>query len=128
MAMKKVFYAIVILSTMTSLFGLSAQNHKSAVGKWKYEVVQAPYGYNKGVLEIKEVKDKLVGEVNFGSGQDMKLQKLTMRNDTIWANMFVDSENIEIVAKINKSKMKGTVNTSMGVIGLEADKVVEAKE
>lgn len=126
--MKKVLYAIVVLLTITSVFSLSAQNHKTAIGKWKYEVAQAPYGYNKGILEIKEVKDKLTGEVNFSSGQDMKLQKLTMRNDTIWANMYVDSENIEIVATINKSKMKGSVHTSMGVIGLEADKVVEVKE
>ena len=126
--MKKFFYASVILFTMTSVFGLSAQNKKAAVGKWKYEVAQAPYGYNKGVIEIKEVKDKLTGEVNFSSGQDVKLQKLTMRNDTIWANVYVDAENVEIVAKINKSKMKGSVNTSMGAMSLEADKVVETKE
>ena len=51
-----------------------------------------------------------------------------MRNDTIWANVYVDAENVEIVAKINKSKMKGSVNTSMGAMSLEADKVVDAKE
>lgn len=124
----KVFYATIVLFAITSVFGLGAQNQKAAVGKWKYDVPQAPYGYNKGVLEIKEVKDKLTGEVTFSSGQDMKLQKLTMRNDTIWANMYVDSESIEIVAKIDKSTMKGSVHTSMGVIGLEAEKVVEVKE
>lgn len=126
--MKKVFYAAIALFAITSVFGLSAQNKKAAVGKWKYEVAQAPYGYNKGILEIKEVKDKLTGEVNFISGEDLKLQKLTMRNDTIWASVYVDSENVKIVAKINKSKMKGSVQTSMGVMNLEADKVVETKE
>ena len=126
--MKKIILATIVLFAITSLFGLSAQNQKAAVGKWKYDVPQAPYGYNKGVLEIKEVKDKLSGEVTFSSGQDLKLQKLTMRNDTIWVNMIVDSENIEIIAKINKSTMKGNVHTSMGVIGLEAEKVVEVKD
>ena len=125
--MKKVLYAIIFLFTMTSVFSLSAQNIK-AVGKWKYEVAQAPYGYNNGVLEIKQEKDKLTGQVNFSSGEDLKLQKLTMRNDTIWANVYVESENVEIVAKISNSKMKGSVNTSMGVMSLEADKVVDSKK
>jgi hypothetical protein len=125
--MKKVLYAIIFLFTMTSVFSLSAQN-KKAVGKWKYEVAQAPYGYNNGVLEIKQEKDKLTGQVNFSSGEDLKLQKLTMRNDTIWANVYVESENVEIVAKISNSKMKGSVNTSMGVMSLEADKVVDSKK
>lgn len=51
-----------------------------------------------------------------------------MRNDTIWANVYVESENVEIVAKISNSKMKGSVNTSMGVMSLEADKVVDSKK
>ncbi|NLC49960.1 MAG: hypothetical protein GX762_06290 [Bacteroidales bacterium] len=74
------------------------------------------------------MEDKLTGELNFSSGQDVKLQKLTMRNDTIWANVYVEAENVEIVAKIIKSKMKGSVNTSMGAMSLEADKVVETKD
>lgn len=126
--MKKIFYATIVLFAITSVFVLNAQNKKAAVGKWKYEVAQAPYGYNKGVLEIKEVKDKLTGEINFSSGEDLMLQKLIMRNDTIWANIYVELENIEIVAKINNSKMKGSVQTSMGVMNLEADKIVEVKE
>ena len=125
--MKKVLYAIIFLFTMTSVFALSAQN-KKAVGKWKYEVAQAPYGYSNGVLEIKQEKDKLTGQVNFSSGEDLKLQKLTMRNDTLRANVYVESENVEIIAKISNSKMKGSVNTSMGVMSLEADKVIETKE
>lgn len=126
--MKKMFYAFVVLFFTLSMFGVGAQNKKTAVGKWKYEVPQAPYGYNTGVIEIKETKDALTGAVNFGSGQDVKMNKLTMRNDTIWANLYVDSENVDIVAKISKSKMSGSVHTSMGIIALEADKVVETKK
>lgn len=122
------FYAIVVLFTMTFVLGLTAQTKNKAVGKWKYEVAQAPYGYSNGVLEIKETKDVLMGEVSFSSGQDLKLQKLTMRNDTIWGNMYVDSENVKFVAKISDLKMKGSVNTSMGVMNLEADKIVDAKK
>lgn len=128
-AMKKIIYAVVILVAMTSLSDAHAQTKKKAVGKWKYEVAQAPYGYNKGVLEIKETKDALTGEVSFSSGEELKLQKLTMRNDTIWGNLYVDSEDVKIVATISNLKMKGSVHTSsMGVMSLEADKVVDSKE
>ena len=40
--MKKMFYAFVILFTTTSVLTLTAQNKKSVVGKWKYEVTEAP--------------------------------------------------------------------------------------
>ena len=126
--MKKIFYVAIVFFAISSVFGLNAQNKNVAVGKWKYEVAQAPYGYNKGVLEIKEVNEKLTGELSFISGEDLKLQKLTMRNDTIWANIYVESENVQIVAKINKLKMNGSVNTSMGTMSLEGDKIVDVKE
>ena len=128
--MKKMFYSFLVLFTIALVFNLNAQNTKTttAVSKWKYEVAQAPYGYNTGVLEIKQLKDTLTGKVSFSSGQDVNLQKLTMRNDTIWANVYVDGENIAVVAKIDKLKMNGSVNTSMGVMSLKADKVVETKK
>ena len=119
------FYAFVVLFTTVCVFGVSAQDKNKPVGKWKYEVEQAPYGYNKGTLEIKKQKEALMGELNFSSGNGVKLQKLTMRNDTIWANAYVDSEYIEIVAKISNSKMEGLVDTSMGKMIFKADKVVE---
>lgn len=125
--MKKMFFAFVILFTTTFVFTLSAQNRKSVVGKWKYEVAEAPYGYTEGTIEIKALKETLTGEVNFNSGQVVKMQKLTMRNDTIWGSMYVDSENVKLTAKISNSKMKGSVNTSMGEMSLKADKVVDKK-
>ena len=77
---------------------------------------------------MKETKDALTGEVTFTSGQSTKLQKRTMRNDTIWANVYVYGENVEIEAKISELKMTGLVDTSIGVLSLKADKVVDAKK
>lgn len=126
--MRKIIYAIAVLFTVTSLFGLCAQNKKEIVGKWNYQVTQAPSGFSKGVLEVKETKDALTGEVTFTSGQSTKLQKLTMRNDTIWANVYVYGENVKIEAKISELNMTGLVDTSIGVLSLKADKVVDAKK
>ncbi len=126
--MKKLLYATVFLFAITSVFNLTAQNKKAAVGKWKYEVAQAPKGFDKGILEIKELKDTLSGVVNFNSGETLKLHKLTLRNDTIWANIYVDYETVEVVATMTNLKMKGSVHTSMGEMSFKADKIVSSKE
>lgn len=131
--MKKFIYTIVILLT-ASLFALSAQNKKAVVGKWNYEAGQAPYGYNKGVFEVKleaneEAKEEaLTAEVTFTSGQRSKFQNVTMRNDTVWATAFIDGENIKLEAKVDKQTMTGTVDTSMGKMSMTADKVVEEEK
>ncbi|NLZ94221.1 MAG: hypothetical protein GX921_00140 [Bacteroidales bacterium] len=131
--MKKAIYIIAILLT-ASLFSISAQNKKAVVGKWSYEATQAPYGYNKGVFEVKmeakenEKEEALTAEVTFTSGQRSKFQNVTMRNDTVWATAFVDGENIQLEAKVGKQTMTGTVDTSMGKLSITADKVVEEKK
>ena len=53
-------YALLVLFTTATVFGISAQNKKTAASKWKYEVVQAPYGYNTGILQIEQQKDTLI--------------------------------------------------------------------
>ena len=129
--MKKFIYTIAILLT-TSLFTLSAQNKKAVVGKWNYEASQAPYGYNKGVLdvklEVKEQEEALTAEVIFTSGQRSKFRNVTMSNDTVRGTAFVDGENIKLEAKVDKQTMTGTVDTSMGKMSVTADKVVEEKK
>lgn len=132
--MKKTIYTIAILLTTASLFALSAQNKKAIVGKWNYEATQAPYGYNKGVLDVKmeakenEKKEALTAEVIFPTGQRSKFQNFTMRNDTVWATAYIDGENIKLEAKVGKQTMAGTVDTSMGKMSLTADKVVEEEK
>ncbi len=123
--MKKMFFALVILFSMTFVFSLTAQNKKKAIGVWKYEVAEAPNGYDKGTLEFKEHEKEISGVVKFDSGNSVKLQKVTMSNDTLRANVYVDSENVDIVAKVSNTKMEGSVNTSSGKMSLKADKVVE---
>ena len=129
--MKRFIYTFVILLT-ASLFTLSAQNKKAVVGKWNYEASQAPYGYNKGVLdvklEVKEQEETLTAEVIFTSGQRSKFRNVTMSNDTVRGTAFVDGENIKLEAKVDKQLMTGTVDTSMGKMGITADKVVEEKK
>ena len=51
-----------------------------------------------------------------------------MSNDTLRANVFVDSESVDIVAKITNTKMDGFANSSQGRMSLKAEKVIENKK
>lgn len=123
--MRKVLYSFILLSIFIFTANSSAIQPETVSGKWKYEVKQAPYGYQKGVLEITEKKDTLTGFINFDSGQRVPFSKMTIRNDSIWADIYVENEFVELEGKMIDSQMNGSVSTSMGKMDFEADKIVE---
>lgn len=125
--MNRLLFVFTLVISLSTVFGLQAQNKNKAIGKWKYEVSQAPYGYDTGIIEIKEQKNVLGGEVFFNSGYGVKLQKVTLQNDTLRTSTYVDSEYVDIVAHIKDKKMEGIVDTSMGKMKLKAEKVVNTQ-
>lgn len=121
--MKKLLLAITLLVVVSASGTAAAQNKNAVGGSWKYEVAQAPYGYEKGNIVITAQKNLFSGDVNFDSGYSVKLQDVTWKNDTLRANASVEGESINIVAKVVKNNMTGTVDTSMGKMGLKAEKI-----
>lgn len=123
--MKKLLLLTTLMVFSVISFVSVAQEKKSAVGNWNYEVSQAPYGYDKGKMSLSEEKKVLKGNVSFQSGYRVDLQNVTLKNDTLRARVFVDGENVNITARINKNNMTGTVNSSMGIMSLKAQKIVD---
>ena len=121
--MKKLLLAITLLVVVSASGTAAAQNKNAVAGSWKYEVAQAPYGYEKGNIVITAQKNLFSGDVNFDSGYSVKLQDVTWKNDTLRANASVEGESINIVAKVVKNNMTGTVDTSMGKMELKAEKI-----
>lgn len=124
--MKRLFLIFTLVFATGYLFDGFAQEavNKTIVGSWKYEVSQAPYGFESGTIIISKDKENLLGEVNFVSGYSVKLQNLSLKSDTLRAAANVEGENISITAKMVKNKLQGKVDTSMGVMGIKADRVV----
>ncbi|NLX81138.1 MAG: hypothetical protein GXZ03_06200 [Proteiniphilum sp.] len=124
--MKRLFLIFTLVFATGYLFDGFAQEavNKTIVGSWKYEVSQAPYGFESGTIIISKDKENLLGEVNFVSGYSVKLQNLSLKSDTLRAAANVEGENISITAKMVKNKLQGKVDTSMGVMGIKADRVM----
>lgn len=120
------FLMLFFACTFVSLTNAQVKVGKKVVGDWKYEAAQAPYGYDKGVISIKEQKDALSGDVKFDSGYSVKLQSVSFKNDTLRISVYVESEYVDVVTKVTGNKMEGTVNSSMGKMAIKADKVFPA--
>lgn len=124
--MKKILVVLFLMVACGFAVQLNAQvkGAKKVVGDWKYEVAQAPYGYNKGTISIAEQKNVLSGEVKFDSGYSVKLQDVSLQNDTLKMGVYVESEFVNVITKLKGNKMEGTVDSSQGKMPIKADKIL----
>jgi hypothetical protein len=114
------FFTLIIAVGIT--FTANAQTKKSAIGSWKFEVPQAPYGYDKGIILITQQGDSLIGELKMDSGQSFKLNKITSKNDSINISAYIQGELVTVNAKIEGNKMSGQVYWSQGEMDLKAER------
>lgn len=95
---------------------------KDLLGKWKYEVASAPYGYETGTLVFTEKEGELAGEVQFNDGTKVQMTKLTFEEGVLKSGLYIEYDYIGIEAKVDGKKMTGTVDTPDGKIELKAEK------
>ncbi|MBN1985290.1 MAG: hypothetical protein JW761_03245 [Prolixibacteraceae bacterium] len=95
---------------------------KDLLGKWKYEVASAPYGYETGTLVFTEKEGELAGEVQFNDGTKVQMTKLTFEEGVLKSGLYIEYDYIGIEAKVDGTKMTGTVDTPDGKIELKAEK------
>lgn len=126
--MRKIFLTLTLIFIAGAGFNVAAQNKNALIGNWEYQVPQAPYGYESGAITFSAEKEALAGVINFNSGYQVRLQQVTLSNDTLRANAYVEGELVNLEAKIAKNSMTGKVDTSMGKMNLKAEKVAAAKK
>lgn len=121
--MKKIFalFLITAFAALAANASISDDN-KNVLGKWKYEVASAPYGYEKGTINISEKENELEGEVQFADGYKIELKNLTFKEEILKFGLYIDYEYISVEATVKNEKMKGTVKTPDGPIALTAEK------
>lgn len=119
---KLMILAFLFTVVLGSVNATDNQENNDVVGNWKYEVTSAPVGYDKGVLVIAEKEGKLVGEVKFADGYKIDIKDITYEAGVVKCGLYVDYEYVSIEAKIEGTKMTGTVNTSEGEMKLTAEK------
>lgn len=126
--MRRTFLTLTFIFFAMASFNVVAQNKNALIGNWKYQVSQAPYGYESGAITFSVEKEKLAGTINFNSGYQVKLQQVTLSNDTLKANAYVEGELINLEAKVAKNTINGKVDTSMGKMNLKAEKVASSEK
>lgn len=110
-------FAVILSGLM--IFAV-AQSNKSERTVWKYEVPKAPYGYDKGTLILTKENNVITGVVQMGSGYNINLQNVSLVNDTIRGNAYIDSEYVALLGNVRDSVIVGTVDTSMGLMDFKA--------
>lgn len=120
--MKRLLLLFVLPVALAITFTTNAQTKKSALGSWKFEVPQAPYGYDKGIILIIQQGDSLTGELKMDSGESFKLNKITSKNDSINVSAYIQGELVNVNAKIDGDRMFGQAYWSQGAMDLKAER------
>lgn len=120
--MKRPLLFFILIIAVGIIFTANAQTKKSAIGSWKFEVPQAPYGYDKGIILIIQQSDSLTRELKMDSGESFKLNKITSKNDSINVSAYIQGELVNVNAKIDGDKMSGQAYWSQGAMDLKAER------
>ncbi|MDD4107320.1 MAG: hypothetical protein PHH93_01220 [Prolixibacteraceae bacterium] len=120
---------IIICALLTMLY--SAATHASAyvnlneiVGKWRYELPDAPEGYQNGIIDITVKNDTLLGEIHFSEENRVSLKDIVYEENTLTCGVYVEYEYIKVKIVIKGNKMEGAVNTPDGVMVFTASKII----
>lgn len=123
------FFTILLLICIAGQMNMvEAQNSKMKTSEWRYEVPQAPQGYEKGIITLSGDNANLKGELQLSSGYTIKMNNISLKNDTLKAGVYVESEYVQLLLKMNEHTMRGTANTSLGILEVKARKVVNEKK
>lgn len=127
--MNKKIVSFLILTLFLGVISINADeaDKNNPVGKWKFSVVDAPYGYEKGEFEIAKVKREYTGTMMFdGIEYLMELQSVDYDKEQLSFTLNVEGEDVLIVFKFSeKDKLAGKASYSMGELRMSAERVKE---
>lgn len=121
---KTLIFALLLVITIGGLNAAVTSKSKEVTGNWKYEVPSAPAGYDKGTLVFSEKEGKLIGEVKFADGYKIAMKDVVYQEGVVKCSLYIDYEQITVKAKLEGSKLIGTVNTPDGEMKLTAEKIL----
>ena len=100
----------------------AADDIKSKVkGKWEVTVPDAPEGFNKYTVDIKEKDGTIFMDFN-GGGFEIKDQKFAEKDGKLTATLYV-GEYVKVVIWDDKGVIKGSADSSIGMLPFVFKKV-----
>ena len=130
--MKRRYAYFISLFLLFGLFGFNANlmAENEPAGKWKFTAPDAPYGYDKGIIEISKDGDELKATISF-TGMDYRfdLEKVKYEEGRISFNLFLDGEDILVWLTFSEEdKIAGKAIYSQGEIQLFANRMKEDEQ
>lgn len=113
----------IILSCLMT-FTLHAE---SLTGKWNFEAPNAPYGFQNGTVEFKNVDNKTVAMIDFGH-LSYEFDVNEDDKNHFSSQIPVMGDEVDVKLDNTNGKMKTVVNTMGLVIDVKLSKVSECKK
>ncbi len=100
------------------------------VGKWAFNVPDAPYGYNNGKFEVKLVDDLYTVSINFdGVDYSFKGEMVFFEKEKFSFNLFIEGMDVFMDFTFSdKDTMSGAASYSEGELNMSAKRVVDDEE
>ena len=83
-------------------------------GKWEVTVSDAPEGYQKYTVDIKEKDGTILMDFS-GAGFDVKDQKFTEKDGKLTTTLYV-GEYVKVLIWDDKGVIKGSADSSIGIL------------
>nr|WP_319570852.1 hypothetical protein [uncultured Draconibacterium sp.] len=123
MMKKLMFFVFIFVAATITVNASNSSNNKEVIGEWKYEVPNAPYGYNAGTIVIEEKESKLTGYTKLEDGYKIDLKNVTYEDGILKFGLYVDYDYVTLKINVKGEEMKGIVNSPEGEIPFTAQKV-----
>lgn len=103
---------MVFICSLFFCVALQAQNKNDLlVNSWEFSAPDAPYGYQDGLITIKEVEGKLTGEVKI-QHSTVAIKEIKKVNDKYTCSLYIDGQGVDVSMKPkNKNLLEGQAMT-----------------
>lgn len=115
-----VFTALFIFSGFMAQSATGIMD-KDLEGTYEYESNDAPYGYHKGVLELRKEDKKWKASIRIGE-QTIQGQEVKVMDDKVQFKVYVEGTTVTVKLKQKEDNLAGTASTYDGVMKVTAKK------
>jgi hypothetical protein len=106
--MKSLFLFCCLICCLTANAQNSTNSNTPLKGTWSYAVPDAPYGYEKGTIEFKQVDDKLTATLKNANGT-YSIRDIKKDNQQYTSTFYVDGSEVRISFTPQTDKITGVV-------------------
>lgn len=119
MKTSKVLLVFLFVFSISVSSNAAEKKFRKIVGVWEFSAPNAPAPYDGGIMTIKEVDKKLVGEFTI-QGQPMAIPQVKFEENTLTLGFEVENTPITLILKLSKGVLEGTTDTPNGPVKVTA--------